>query len=388
MRASRFARDGSAKRLTLRRIQQVCSWKVFELGKEYRDSDRVVDLVLKDGTVTGTILGTRTSYLDEMITGTALEHMVERPQKERRAAVSLVTGRWTCTCPYSQVAVCSHAAALLICAAKDLGATVPAGDLPQHDGGERTTLLYRRDADRILAQATTAESLNSALDKLLELADSCKSEGDVAEGLLVCLGIAESLLSFVDYHTYSQHFYATEVQAMYDKPPSTPAPQGMDAAYVAKFNEVSNKSLLLLSYTRIRHEQKVPCMKALHRLYVETVPWRPSKSFSLLLRIIATTDRDNEFVRSLHDPVVPDHTPDPRRDNVEFKAVMSMVDFQLSIYDDLKDGSILETYAKRYRDDPGICARYVRHLHYRRPEDAKAVAAEGRRLFPDFDAWL
>ena len=387
MRADGSVRDGPAKRLTLRSIRQVCSWKAFESGKEYRDGGRVVDLALKAGTVTRTVLGTPASYIDDVIAGTALEHMVERSQKECRAAVSLVTGRWTCTCLYSQVAVCSHVAALLICAAKDLRATIPGGDLPQHDGGERTTLPYRKSADLALAQATTPESVNSALDELLELADSCKSEGDVAEALLVCLGMAESLLSLIDYRTHSRHFYVTEVEAMLDES-AAPAPGGMDGARISKFNEISNKSIPMLSYTKIQHEQKIPCIKALHRLYVKTVPWRPSLSFLVLLHMIATTDRDNEFVRSLHDPAVPDHTPDPRRDKVGFRAVMKMVDLQFDIYHDLKNSSILENYAKRYREDPGICARYVRYLHRRRRGDAEAVAEEGRRLFPDFDAWL
>ena len=387
MGAARFVRDKPAKKLTLRSIRQVCSWKVFELAKEYRYSNRVVDLVLKDGTVTGTILGTHANYSEDMITGTFLELFVERPQKECRAAVSLVTGRWTCSCLYSQVTVCSHVAALLICAAKDLEVTVPAGELPHHGGGERTTLPYRKRADGLLAQATSAESLSSALDGLLDLADSCKSEGDVAEALLVCLGVAESLLSFIDYRTYSEHFHATEGHAMFFKP-STPAPQGMDAVRINKFNAISEKSILLHSYTKIRYEQKIPCLKAMHRLYMETVPWGPSQYFSLLLILIATTRKDNEFVRLLHDPVVPDQTPDPRRDKVGFDTVMEMVRLQLHIYDDLKDDSVRESYAMRYREDPGICARYIRNLRSRDNVDERAVAEEGRKLFPDFDAWL
>ena len=43
------------RRLTLRGIQRVCSWKAIELGKEHRDSDRVVDMMPKDGAVTGAI---------------------------------------------------------------------------------------------------------------------------------------------------------------------------------------------------------------------------------------------------------------------------------------------------------------------------------------------
>ena len=126
---------------------------------------------------------------------------------------------------------------MLICAAKELGATDPAVELPYHGGDGRTTLPYGRSADGIVAQVTRAESLNSALDELLELADSCKGKGDVAEALLECLGVAESLLSNVDYPTYSEHFFATARLSLYAKP-STHAPKSMNAVCIGKFDGI------------------------------------------------------------------------------------------------------------------------------------------------------
>ena len=74
-----FKPGGPAKRLTLRSIRDICSWKVFELGKAYRDQSRVADLaVRRDGTLTGTILGTD-MYYGDLLEGTALGCMVERP---------------------------------------------------------------------------------------------------------------------------------------------------------------------------------------------------------------------------------------------------------------------------------------------------------------------
>lgn len=388
MCADSFEPGRPAKRLTLRRIQDICSWKVFELGKEYCDQNRVADLVVRqNGTLTGTILGTDVRYPGDLVDGTVLEYMVERPQKERRAEVSLRTGRRRCSCPYSRVAVCSHVAALLICASKDLRVAVPAGDLPVHGrSGGRTPLPYREDADRMLARAADSESAGEGLDGFLELANACHSEGDLAEALMVCLGTSESLLSGLDYPAYSEHFSRFSVLPLGHVPPSAREPEGMDAMRVRKFCEVMDRALRMTSRSRMLHEQKAPCIAALHRLYVETNPWGPSRLYATLLAILPRTDRDHELLKRLYDPVVPESTPDPREDPIGFQAVMNLAHSQAIVYGHLKDHSLLASYARRYRDDPGTCARYARCLRTMR-RDSRAVEAEGRRLFPDFDIW-
>ena len=377
-----------AKRLTLRRIQDICPWKVFELGREYCDQNRVADLaVQQDGTLAGTILGTDVHYPKDLVDGTFLEYMVERPQKERRAEVSLRTGRRRCSCPYSRVAVCSHVAALLICASKDLRVAVPAGGLPVHGrSGGRIPLPYREDADRILARAADPESAGEDLGGLLELADACRSEGDLAEALMVCLGTSESLLSGLDYPAYSGHFSRFSVLPLGHVPPSAREPEGMDAMRVRKFCEVMDRALRMTSRSRMLYEQKAPCIIALHRLYVETNPWGPSRHYTALLAMLYRTDRDNELLRRLYDQVVPESTPDPKEDPIGFQAVLNLAHSQAIAYEHLKNHSLLASYARRYRDDPGTCVRYVRCLRTM-GRDSRAVEAEGRRLFPDFDAW-
>ena len=47
MRAHGFELGTPAKRLTLRSIREICSRKVFELGREYRAQGRVVDLAVQ-----------------------------------------------------------------------------------------------------------------------------------------------------------------------------------------------------------------------------------------------------------------------------------------------------------------------------------------------------
>ena len=379
MRADSFKPGSHAKRLTLRAIRDVCSWKVFELGKEYRDQDRMADLaVQRDGTLTGTILGVYVYDLGDVEYESAPEY---------RAAVSLQTGRMQCSCPYSRVAVCSHVAALLICASKDLRVAVPAGGLPVRGrSAERTTLPYRRDTDRILARAAGAESADADLDGILELAEACHSEGDLTEALMVCVGAAESLLSGLDYRAYSGHFGALSLFSLGYVPPSTREPEGMDAVRVRKFCELMNRAMRVMFGSRMLHEQKAPCLAALHRLVVKTNPWGPSKFCSSILAILPGTDRDYELLKELYDSVVPESTPDHKEDPVGFQAVMILAHYQAIVYDRLKDHSLLDSYERRYRDDPETCARYVRCLHTMR-YDARAVEKEGRRMFPGADVW-
>ena len=301
--------------------------------------------------------------------------------------MSLRTGRRRCSCPYSRVGVCSHVAALLICASKDLGVAVPAGGLPTDDRpGERTTLPYREDADRILARAADVESANADLDRLLGLAEACHSEGDLAEMLMVCLGTTESLLSGLDYHAYSGHFSTFSETPLGYVPPSAREPEGMDAVRVRKFCEVMCRALRMTSRSRMLYEQKAPCLAVLHRLYVETNPWGPSKHYSMILAILPQNDRDYGLLKELYDSVMPESTPDPEEDPVGFQAALDLVHRQALVYSSLKDHSLLDSYERRYRNDPGTCARYARCLRTMGYDDSEVVA-EGRRLFPDAAVW-
>ena len=203
---------------------------------------------------------------------------------------------------------------------------------------------------------------------------------------MVCLGISESLLFGLDYPAYSGHFGRFSVFMMRCVMPSTREPEGMDEMRVRKFCEVMDMAVRMASGSRMLHEQKAPCLAALHRLYMETNPWGPSRLYSLFLVILPRTDRDYGLLKGLYDPVVPESTPDHKEDPVGFQAVMDLAHHQAIVYDHLKDDSLLASYARRYRDDPGTCARYVRCLRTM-GRDARAAEAEGRRLFPDADVW-
>ena len=390
MSIRRYKPDGPEKRLTLKSIRNDCSWKVFELGKEYRDQDRATNVALqKDGTLSGTILGTDMDYPKDMIEDMILEYMVERPQKERRVLVSLQNGSWHCSCPYSRVDVCSHVAALLICAVKDLKVTVPAAGLSiRRESTKRTIAPYREDAARILSQDVDIESASADIDRLLELAFACQDEGDLLEAIMVCLGIADALLLGLDYQAYSGYFRLYPDMPEAHVPPSTREPDGVDAMRVHKFCYVLRKATRMLSYSRMLHEQKVPCIIAAHRLYMKTVPWGPSHLYSRIFTRLPNTDKDYEFLRGLHDPVVPASTPDPSKDPIRFRTAIDLARYQSLIYRHLKDDSLLERYARHYRDAPGACVRYAWYLHHMGDRRrATEVAAEGRCLFPDVDVW-
>lgn len=387
MRTYNFKPDSTTKKLTLRRIRDICSWKVFEIGKTYHNNDMIQDMVIdQDGTITGTILGTGEQQHYDEVVGTIMELFVPRPRKECRTSFSLLNGTRRCTCPYSQVGVCSHVAALLIRAAK-MGEMVTDDALTLRGISDmRTTLPYRKNADRVLAEASDVKSAEVNLGKILEMAESCDDEGDLTEAILVYVGISESLLSGLDYPAYSGHFRLFHDTLPWNAPESTREPEGMDLMRVNKFIDVLGLMQRTMSYSRMLHEQKVPCIAALHRMYLETIPWTPSIYYSLYLGILCKTDKDYEFLRRLHDPVVPADTPDPKENLTGFQTAMRLAGFQGEIYSRLKDYSLLDYYAKHYRDDPYTCARYIKCLREMR-RDSEKVEAEGKRLFPDTDVW-
>ena len=267
-------------------------------------------------------------------------------------------------------------------------ATVPADDLPMHPRSiQRTTLPYRDEAYRILTQSDSIESANQNLNEFLELAVACSNEGDHTEAIMVCLGVTEALILDLDYQAYSEHFVTSEFMTRRHAPPSTREPEGMDAMRVYKFSEVSDLMRSLTSGLPMQHEQKVPCIMALHRLFVMTNPWGPSLIYSLQLILTASTDKDWEFFRSLHDPTVPADTPDWREDPIGFRAAIGSANLQIWPYQKIKDYSLLASYEQRYRDDPGTCIRYIDCLHHMGSKDPRAVIEEAKRLFPDAGFW-
>lgn len=377
------------KRLTLRRIREACSPKVFNRGREHYEQGKVSRISLQqDGTLKGIILSNHLHSIDVLDLKTSLMHMLKRPQKGNYTTVSLQTGKRHCLCLYSQVDICSHVAALLICAVKDLRATVPAGDLPMHRKSVTpTTLPYRKEADRILAQAASITSAKEDLDEFLKLATACDDEGDLTEAILVGLGVTEALLSGLDYQAYSGYFALPFAIPIGYVLPATREPEGADAMRVRKVGEVVYMIIRLLSRSRMSHEQKVPCIAALHRLFVMTHPWGPSRLYLFPLAILPRTDRDLEFLRRLYDPVVPERTPDWRKDPIGFRAVVELVRLQSNTYERLKDDSLLAFYERRHRDGFGMCIRYLTCLRSMKSPDLKAVEEEARRLFPDADFW-
>ena len=396
--------SGPSKKLTLKMVRATCLPKVFELGREYYDDGRVVDVRLNGDAVAGTILGYDTgrsgSFLDDMVSGTFLEDMVKPPQKERRAEISLRTGRRRCSCPYSRVGICSHQAGLLICAAKEIGVAVPAGCLeataggPPELGGRAAAPRpdYRREADEILADEPDTRSVEAGLVSMFEIADACKSEGDRPEALRVLLEVSESMLSGLDYRAYSGSF-AESWMMRRGTPQSTREPDGRESMRIRMFCAAMEKTLGIVSRSRMQHEQKRPAISLLYRMYVETSPWGPSLHYAMTLSIIRKNRQDNEYLRSLHDPVVRDWmedraVPDRREDPVKFAAAMDMAHLQVITYVRLQDDSLLDSLARRYRDDPITCTRYARYLRFINAADkASMVEAEGRRLFPGADVW-
>lgn len=91
-------------RLTLKMVRAACLPSVFETGRIYYGDGRVVDVRLDGETVTGTILGYDAGYngslLKEIVAGTPSEDMLECSGRERRAEISLRTGRRLCSCSY------------------------------------------------------------------------------------------------------------------------------------------------------------------------------------------------------------------------------------------------------------------------------------------------
>lgn len=170
-------------------------------------------------------------------------------------------------------------------------------------------------------------------------------------------------------------------------------PDGYESMRVRVFCRAMERALGVVSRSRMRPKQKRPAISSLHRMYVETNPWGPSLHYSTVLAITHSTRQDNEYLGSLHDPVVWDRidgrtVPDWSEDPVEFAAAMDMAHLQVITYVSLKDDSLLDSLARRYRDDPITCTRYARYLRFINAADkAGRVEAEGRRLFPGADVW-
>lgn len=387
-----------SKRLTLKMVRAACLPSVFGTGRAYYDDGRVVDVSLDGETITGTILRYDEGYdgliIKEVVAGTPLEDILERSGRERRAEISLRTGRRLCSCPYSRVGICSHQASLLICAVKEIGVAVPAGSMP--GSGRQAAAArpdYRREAEGVLSDKPDDGAAEAGLGSIFELADACMMEGDRPEALRALLEVSEAMLSGLDYRAYSGSFATKPWMRRGWIPRSTREPDGRESMRVRVFCRAMEGALDVVSRSRMRHEQKRPAISFLHRMYVETIPWGPSMHYSMALASTNSTRQDNEHLRSLHDPVVRDRidgraVPDWSEDPVEFAAAMDMAHMQVITYVDLKDDSLLYSLARRYRDDPVTCTRYARYLRFICATDkAGRVEAEGRRLFPGADVW-
>lgn len=136
---------------------------------------------------------------------------------------------------------------------------------------------------------------------------------------------------------------------------------------------------------RVESQQKSSYVSYFHRMFTKTNPWEPTDIYLVIAAHGCGGKECLRYLRSLHAPLVPEATPDRRDDPVGFEKVMKLAKLQEMIHDGLKDESLLDDYRRRYRNDPGICARYIRYLQRTKPRAAKAVINEGRRLFPDAD---
>ena len=373
----------------MRRIREICLPKVFQRGSQLYGWGVIEDVDLKrDGTLTGMMIEDL-EYLIELWRMPLWE--MEKPTSDKvyRMMVSLQTGKWHCTCPYSRVDVCSHVAALLIYAAKELDATVPADDLPMQSRSSKSSLVHYRDETlRILAQADSVESADKNLTDLLELAHACCVEEDTAEALMVHLGLTEALLYGLDYQAYSGHFIEQMYFSSESALQSTLEPKGMDKLRIDKFCAAGRRMENLINRTRMEYEPKMLFLTAVHRLFIMTNPWGPSTFYSYLLAIVPRTKKYYEIMRRLHDPLVPTHTPHWRDDPIGFRATMNLARYQSILYQELKDPSLLDSYKQHYRDDICTCMRYIQYLNYKRGKDALAVREECRRLFPDDNPWI
>ena len=374
------------RKLTLRRIREMCRHKVFKRGSQIYGWGVIEDADLKpDGTLTGMTIEDKEYLLDLYDTS---NWEMDEPTSDRvyRMVVSLQTGKWHCTCPYSRVDVCSHVVALLICAATELDATVPVGDLPiQRRSRKPSVIPYRDQTLRILAQSDSIESADGNLADLLELATACRMEGDTTEALTIHLGLTEALLYGLDYPKYSEYFAATmdRGERLFG---SVPEPTSMDELRVYKFGVASHR-LDQLFRIKLEYEPKILSLVAMHRMFMMTNPWKPSGFYLYQLMEVPRAKKYYEFMRRLHDPVVPTHTPDWREDPVGFQATLNLAYYQSILYQKLKDPSLLDFYKQHYRDDFETCIRYIQYLKYIKPKYALPVMDECRHLFPDDTPW-
>ena len=385
---------GRPRKLTLRRIREICSPKVFKLGYEiYEQLDGIFDHVVmtnvdikRDGTLTGMIVKDKEYLLSEW---SISRWRTEAPTSDRvyRMMVSLQTDKWSCTCRYSRVDVCSHVVALLVYAAKHLDVTVPASDLSmQRQSGKPDIISYRDQTLQILAQADGIESANESLTELLKLAAACDKEDDTTQALMVSLGVAEGLLYGLDYQAHSKYFPTVMDRYQWLALESVPESTSMDDLRAYKFGVAASKVRDLYGI-RLDYESKTLCLSAVHRMFMMTNPWEPSEFYMSQMILLPRAKKYYEFMRLLHDPLVPTHTPDWRKDPVGFRATLNLAYYQSVLYQELKDPSLLDFYKQHYQDDIGTCIRYIQYLQRKKSKAAQVLKKKCKRLFPNDDPW-
>ena len=372
----------------MRRIREICQDRAYKLGDKTYGWDVIRNADLgQDGILTGEIIEHK-EYLFEEWNRWEWDMEKSASDKVYRVAVSLQTGNWYCTCHYSRVDVCSHAVALLIYATRQLDATVPAEDLPmQRRSSKPGVIPYRDETLRILAEADGMDSADTGLTGLLELAAACRREGDTTEALMVYLGLTEGLLYGLDYQAHFEYFIAAMDRYSRTFLKSVLKPTSMDELRIYKFGMAADRMNDLMLGINLAYEPKMLCLAAMHRVFVMTNPWEPSGFYQTLLLLVPGAKKYYEFMRRMHDPLVPTHTPDWREDPVGFRATLELAYYQSVLYQILKDPSLLDFYKRHYRDDIGTCIRYIQYLSYSKSGAARALKAECRHLFPDDDPW-
>lgn len=157
------------------------------------------------------------------------------------------------------------------------------------------------------------------------------------------LELTEALLHGLDYQAYSEHIAAAIDRHFIFASKPTPEPTNMDELRINKFGVAVNKMDDLM-IGRLEYESKILCLVAMHRVFMMTNSWNPSRFYLSLLVYVPRANKYYEFMRRLHDPVVPAHTPDWRKDPIGCKATLQLAYYQSILYQKLKDPSLLSFY--------------------------------------------
>lgn len=312
-------RGRTPKRLTLQSIRAMCTKTAFDSGRRHYDYDRIASVGIDRDIVTGKIL--------------AYERYSVR--------ISLRTGKRSCPCEYSRAGICSHMAGVLIYASKDLGATLPDGagwtlqdyapDLVVPDMPPRPD--YRGEVDAILASEADTEYIESELYEITKLASACESEGDPQEALRIYIELSDSLLSNIDYHRMPAHPLMNVLRMEHTDrcPLNDPSVYRMWWFY----NTMQFLTFLVVRW-RSRCRQRRHYISYFHRMFVKTNPDGPASIYRAAALLMCHNREDAEYLKSLHDPIVPGRIPNRVDDPRGFETATGMAEMQKQILSQLK----------------------------------------------------